>query len=316
MTALRQFDLNLLRVMDAVMQQGSVVGAARKLTVTPSAVSHALARLRKAFDDELFVYSETGMAPTARAHEVYSDVGKALEHIGAALGRVAFEPSRFSSRVFPISASYYSSLVVLPPLLRRLSSMAPGVALDVRPNEPERLVAELEEGRVLLAIGQFGALADDLIRKTVHLDEEAILCRSNHPLCKRPVSWEQALSYPRVIVQRGGNGRPQHQRVDRDLRAGPKSVGLGQRWSGERPASRIFVQDYAAVPAFLEDTDLIAVGPRRWAMRVAGRLAVVEPIDRRRQIKTELVWHARGEGDEGLNWLRKQTLDGFAAEIQ
>jgi DNA-binding transcriptional LysR family regulator len=311
MTALQGLDLNLLRVMDAVMQQGSVVGAARKLSVTPSAVSHALARLRKAFREELFVNSEAGMAPTPRAQEIYQDVERALEHIRLALERAPFDPLR-SSRSFDALACHISTLVVLPPLLRRLSAQAPGVSLNVAPLAAERLGAELEEGRAQLAIGQFGALPEKLVRKTLQWDEEVILCRPDHPLCKRPATWDQALTYPKVIV--GVNCHSPLLSLEKPPVAATGSDLKGRRSKLESPPARIVVQDYAAVSAFLEDSDLIAVGPRRLAKKNAGRLAVVEPIDRRRQVKTELVWHARSERDEGLNWLGEQIVQALAAE--
>jgi DNA-binding transcriptional LysR family regulator len=100
----RDFDLNLLRVFDAVMRRGSVAEAGRELGVTASAISHALARLRVALGDELFVPSEGGMIATDRARELYPDFGDALSRINRAVKRDPFDPHR-SSRVFTVAAS-------------------------------------------------------------------------------------------------------------------------------------------------------------------------------------------------------------------
>src|ERR1700739_1358494 len=76
---IRRVDLNLFRVFDAVMQHRSVSKAAKALSVTPSAISHSLSRLREAIDDELFVPDVSGMQPTRRASELASDISKGLQ---------------------------------------------------------------------------------------------------------------------------------------------------------------------------------------------------------------------------------------------
>lgn len=306
MTVSQDFDLNLVRVFDAVMQNGSVAAAGRQLGVTGSAVSHALARLRRVLGDELFVPSETGMVPTARARDLHPDLSGALAQIGQALARRPFDP-RQSSRVFTIAVGEYAASVVLPRLLNRLAGRAPRLGFSMAPFDATRLQRQLEDGRILLAIGQFGVMREGLQRATVLSDEDAIACRPGHPLSVGPLTWARALTFPQVVVQMG------HQPRDGGDDA-PRGPGRRER-AGAAPA-RIVVPDYAAVPALLENTDLIAVGPRRLAAKALGRLAILKPSGPAPGYRVELAWHGRAAGDAGLNWLVGEILDEFALEQQ
>src|SRR5882724_761540 len=113
---IQRIDLNLFRVFEAIMQHRSITGASRQLGVTPSAVSHALARLRQALADELFVSGASGMEPTPRALQLAPDISDGLGRIDLALDAGAFAPAD-ALRTFRIAASDYVAAMVLPPLL-------------------------------------------------------------------------------------------------------------------------------------------------------------------------------------------------------
>src|SRR6202043_3506129 len=116
---IRMIDLNLFRVFDAMMLHRSVRKASQILSVTPSAVSHALSRLRQSIGDELFIPTESGMQPTQRALQLASGVREGLEKLERALTRkdaVATE----APRTFRIGATDYPCMVVLPSLVKRL----------------------------------------------------------------------------------------------------------------------------------------------------------------------------------------------------
>ena len=129
-SAIHMVDLNLFRVFDAMMLHRSVRKASEKLSVTPSAVSHALNRLRQTIDDELFVAGESGMQPTRRALELAAAVREGLESFELALTGKPFVPGK-AVRTFRIAASDNTSIVILPPLVRRLAMNAPEVDLRV-----------------------------------------------------------------------------------------------------------------------------------------------------------------------------------------
>jgi DNA-binding transcriptional LysR family regulator len=174
-------DLNLFRVFDAMMLHRSVSKASRMLSVTPSAVSHALSRLRQTIDDELFLPGEFGMEPTRRALELAAAVREGLESFELALTTKPFVPME-AVRTFRIAASDHTSVVILPSLVKRLAKNAPQVDLRVFPLNRLDVVRELESGQIDLVIGWFGELPGGMRRATLFREQEAIVVREGHPL--------------------------------------------------------------------------------------------------------------------------------------
>ena len=111
----RALDLNLLKVFEALMTEGSVTRAASALTMTQPAVSNALARLRDALGDPLFVRSGTGIRPTQRAVVLWEPIGEALESVRGALDEQVFDPGRAQTE-FTLSMSDYVAALVMPDL--------------------------------------------------------------------------------------------------------------------------------------------------------------------------------------------------------
>ena len=113
-------DLNLLRVFQALLAERSVTRAGARLGLSQSAVSHALARLRHALDDELFVRGPAGMQPTARALDVGARIQGALDQLQSALTPADFDPST-TDRQFSLATGAYAAAVVGPPLVSQLA---------------------------------------------------------------------------------------------------------------------------------------------------------------------------------------------------
>ncbi|MEQ6250971.1 LysR family transcriptional regulator, partial [Sulfitobacter sp. HNIBRBA3233] len=130
---LRNFDLNLLVIFRAIMNQGSIAGAAEEIGLSPSAVSHALARLRVMLNDELFFRTAGGVRPTDRARELYADIERGLGFISTAISlQHQFVPAQ-AERVFTMQVADYVSAFLLPRLAERLQVEAPGVSIDILP---------------------------------------------------------------------------------------------------------------------------------------------------------------------------------------
>src|SRR5947209_17061969 len=123
------FDLNLLIVFDAVMQERSVTRAGGRIGLSQPAVSHALSRLRHMLKDELFIRTPEGMVPTPRAEQLAEPLRRALNDMQLALDTDAFVPSE-ASRRFDIAVNNYAAVVFAPAVLAAVISAAPGVRLD------------------------------------------------------------------------------------------------------------------------------------------------------------------------------------------
>src|SRR5215470_16059827 len=120
------FDLNLLIVFDAVMQERSVTRAGRRVGLSQPAMSHALNRLRHMLKDDLFVRSPRGMLPTPRAAELALPVRAALDGLQHSLEPTRFVPSE-ATRSFAVAVDNYSAIVLVGPSVARVTRLAPGV---------------------------------------------------------------------------------------------------------------------------------------------------------------------------------------------
>jgi DNA-binding transcriptional LysR family regulator len=200
---IRMVDLNLFRVFDALMLHRSVRKASQVLSVTPSAVSHALNRLRQTMDDELFIPGERGMEPTRRALELAAAVREGLESFAGALNTKPFVPME-AVRTFRIAASDNTSMVILPSLVKRLTKNAPQIDLRVFPLSRLDVVRELESGQIDLVIGWFGELPSGMRRATLYREEEAIVVRAGHPLTLEKVTKQKLFEFSHVVVELTG----------------------------------------------------------------------------------------------------------------
>ncbi len=308
--SLQRIDLNLFRVFEAILQQRSIIGAAKTLGVTPSAVSHALSRLRRSLDDELFVHGGDGMEPTSRAVELAPSIRDGLGRIDDAIGVKPFVPSE-SARTFRISASDYGAIAVLPALVRRLCEVAPQIELRVFPYNRVDVVQHLDEGRIDVVIGWFSDLPPRMRRTSLLVEKEAVVVRRGHPLTKEPVTLERLLLFPYVVVEVTGS---EEQATDgfMDERGVWRRVWIDRLLIETSAKDKdvvghvaVSLPHYAAVPDILAGTDMVATLPERLAVRAAdqGVLTILDLPYEPLIVDVEAIWHSRGERDAGLQWL-------------
>jgi len=310
---LRMIDLNLFRVFDAMMLHRSVRKASQILSVTPSAVSHALSRLRQSIGDELFIPTESGMQPTQRALQLASGVREGLEKLERALTRKDAVPE--ARRTFRIGATDYPCMVVLPSLVKRLAKSAPKVDLRMFPSNHIELVQELEKGRADLVIGSFTELPAGIRRRRLLREDEVITVRTGHPLTRGRMTKERLLEFPHVVVEPAGTRESATDGFSDEARNG-KRVSVeralyefqnGRIGPGGRAA--VCVPNFAAVAPFLQLSDMVAMLPRRLALWAAAHapLALLDPPYR--SITTEMLWVEGAAQDEGLHWLLNELAE-------
>ena len=184
---LREVDANLLVTLDALLVDASVTRAAERLGRSASAISHALAKLREIFADELFVRAGQRLVPTAKAMELAPTVHVILAGMESLLRpNKPFDPSQ-TSRDFAVAASEAGELILVQPLRQRLQSLAPSVRVGWTPSHSEENIDALRHGRCHFVIDTEAAplLAPD-IRVSKLFDETLVtLTREKHPFAKR-----------------------------------------------------------------------------------------------------------------------------------
>lgn len=301
---LKDIDLNLLVVFNYLLTEGSVSGAADKLNLTQPAVSNALKRLRAITGDELFVRSARGMAPTPYASQLAEPISYALSTLHDTLNqRASFAPSA-SQRKFVVAMTDLGEITMLPRLLHELKSVAPGVTISTVRNTQDSLNAEMEAGRVDLAIGLLPQLKTGFFQQRLFIQQHVCLMRQGHPHDRGEISKAQFFGCEHVQVVSTGTG---HAQIDEIIDS-----------SDAKRNVRLLVPHFVAVGHIIATTDLIATVPELYALQYARpfnltytRHPVALP-----KFGINLFWHAKFHKEPGNQWLRKLIFNLFSEAIR
>jgi DNA-binding transcriptional LysR family regulator len=213
----RTLDLNLLRVFDEVMAEGSLTRAARNLSLTQPAVSNALRRLRETLGDELVQRSGQGMAPTPRARAIWPAVREALAQLQSSLIPNEFVPAEANTS-FVLAMSDASAAELIPVLTETLEKQAPRVTLRVVPLTTRDPRSTLDEEACDLAVGYFPSMLADLTARTqsgepqpffhqrLFTGEYVCVMRKDHPLAQGPLTIDAFCAARHMLVS--FSGRP------------------------------------------------------------------------------------------------------------
>ena len=308
-----RMDLNLLKVFDAVYEDRNLHLAGKRLSLTPSAVSHALRRLRELLGDELFMRTGNGMVPTGRAMAMAPGLRESLRHIEIVLGVEPFSPEK-SQRRFVIAANDHVTAVIVAPLSRELQKVAPGIDLVVRPSTRLDLAEQIDLGRIDLAIGIFSQMPPRLNSRTLMSQGEVILMRKGHPASRRKLTLRDLAKYPLVTLSVGGEeeGAVGGFIVERGLARQSEMFdrhALEEALLGSKavPRLRVTVPHSLAIPALLRDTHMLSIVPASLAVALAtsGDLICRQPPYAAGTSTIRAVWHRRDEHDVGHGWMRE-----------
>lgn len=199
----RRLDLNLLLAFDALYRHRTVTGAANELTISASAFSHALGRLRLSLNDELFIRQGNRMHPTHRAEQLAGPVVEALKTLSEGLGLwEPFDPMR-SQRIFVFSATDYTAFALLPKLMTQLQQDAPGIRLRVINSDRKVSIEDLAAGRIDFALGygeEHEVLPGGVERLDWLTDEYLVIASRHHPRIRDRLDLAGYLAERHVVV--------------------------------------------------------------------------------------------------------------------
>lgn len=305
MHSLADFDLNLLRVLGAVLETRHVTRAARRLGLSQSAVSHALARLRAALGDELLVRGPDGLVPTERGAALLAPVQAILQAVEDALaGPAPFDPAT-AERTFRVAAADYAQFVLLPPLLARLAAEAPQVNVWVAPTpEPDVLSAALASGELDLVIGVSTAAPSTggLYTRTLFSDAFVCVVREGHPTVDDTLTLDDYLALPHAFI------------APRGRQGGAVDSALAKLGRARRIA--LAVPHFLVIPHAIAGSDLIVTLAARVAHAFAEPLGlrILPPPLPLPSFEIALTWHERRHRDPGHAWLR-EALAAISASL-
>ena len=292
-------DLNLLATLDLLLAEGSVARAARRLRLSPSAMSRALARLRGATGDPLLVRAGRGLVPTPRALALRERVGPALREAEALLSPVAAADLKTLQRTFSIRSSEGFVENFGPELVARLAREAPGLRLRFLP-KPDRESAPLRDGSVDLETGVVGKSTGPELRVLALFRDRFVgAVRKGHPLGRG-----------RITAARYAAGR--HVQLSRQgLDRGPLDDALER--AGVKRDIAVMVGGFSAALALARASDLVATVPERHTGSLrSGMVSFALPVPVP-AITVSLLWHPRLDADPAHRWLRGCVREACAA---
>lgn len=293
-------DLNLLPVFDALIRVKNVSRAAEELSMSQSAVSHALKRLRDFFGDPLFLKMGSGMQPTPKALELLPSVLTVMgtvrtellvrEGFNAAVGR----------RSFGLCLTDMGELIFLPKLIARLRDAAPGCTLHTRQVPMHQIQGVLESGEADLAIGSLHSMPDGLFQQQLFTRSFVTIVNRRNRKIGNNISREQFFEMEHIVVSLSGRLEDAYDGIV-DKLAGPRRVYLT-------------TGHFLTVPMIIEQNpELIATVPRELATKFASykSIKMVKPPIDVPPFAIRQHWHPRYHHDAANSWLRKQVKDVF-----
>ncbi|ARM91534.1 LysR family transcriptional regulator protein (plasmid) [Rhizobium sp. CIAT894] len=287
-----RYDLNLLPVFLALMEERSVTRAAVRLGITQPALSNSLNRLRETLHDPLFIRERYGIKPTELAEEIAPTIEVALAQLDDLVSnQQEFQPAQ-AERLFTLAPNSYAELVLMPALAARMRQLAPGIKLRMMPFGNDLAETGVTSGTTAMVFGRIVDPPDNLVVQ--HLMDDGLACvvRADHPEIGGHISREQFESLKHVNVLPPGR-----------LRAGLFQA-LGQQNLKREVA--VSVTHFLAVPEMLVATDYCATLPRLICRSLERdpRLKVLPPPVDLGSFPVQMAWHVRYRHDPAHRWLR------------
>lgn len=281
-----RLDAHALRLLVAVADTGSITRAAEQLGITQSGVSHQLDKLRGIAGDPLFVKSGRGIVPTARALLLADEARDLLQRLQSFAHLGAFDPARWQATV-TIAANDLQRDVLLPPLLARLRTQAPGVTLRVLPSNVPSLEM-LRSGQCDLVISPRPPEGSDIVQKRLFEDNYRVFYDPTQR--DAPHTLADYLGSDHITVFYEAS---RFLYIDSLL----SKQGVYRRFV-------VTVPGFAGVPAFLRHSPLLVTAPSLLGQHLLRGLASAAPPLPTPPMPMYLIWHLRHQHDEAHKWLR------------
>lgn len=290
---LAEFDLNLLVIFEAIYKEKNLTRAGQRLNLSQPAISHALNRLRSAFDDPLFVRHGYRMEPTPLTEELRGNIRRILELTTRTLeDRGPFDPFR-STRTFHIGMQDYPMLVVLPRLLKTIREVAPNIKIRTFHLTIENRKKALEDGKLDMVIGVRQDFGSSIFQQYLFRDREVCILRKDHPLVKSELTLEDYLKCEFI-----GLSVSDVKLAQMDIKL--KEMGLKRK-------IRLTVENEVTIPQLVSQSDFLSNIAELVAKEYLGWLPIKVfplPVDLD-DFEFYQYWHARHQKDPGHAWLRK-----------
>ena len=292
MKDITQLDLNLLKALDALLDECNVTRAASRLGVTQPAMSGMLTRLRENFGDPLFVRAKHGIVPTQRALELSAPLKQVISQIGALLQPPNFDPLT-ANITFTIAATDYALRAVALPFLSALKQQAPHIRIALVPVDDKQVQLQLERGDIDLALLTPESTPPDLHAKNLFDEHYVCVLRQGHPAMqgRKQLTVSQLCELDHALVSYTGGGF-----------RGVTDEALEKL--GQQRQVSLSVKSFIILPEILRASDMVAILPSRLVAGMDDLMVFDPPIEVPGFTKVA-AWHERTHRDVAHRWLRE-----------
>ena len=283
------YDLNLLTALQALLAEGSVAGAARRLRLSNSAMSRTLSRIRETFDDPILVRAGRSLVPTPRAIELRERVDLLIEESQAMLRNCNVLDLHGLDRTFTVRANEGVIVEFGGALLKMMSELAPkaGLRFVVK---AEKSAKALREAQVDLDIGVLGETGPEIRMQSLLHDRFVGVIAPDHPLASGSITAKRYAAARHISVSRRGIARGP---IDDALRA----LGL------ERDVA-VVVPSFPGALALARRTAFVANVPERQTVTARQGLVTFQLPVATKEVAISMMWHPRLDADPAHQWLR------------
>lgn len=298
--SIRNIDLNLLKVFDAVFREGQLARAAEQLGMSQPAASHALTRLRHALNDDLFVRSARGMLPTARAEQLAPPIRQALSYFELGLRSDAFDPAT-SKQPFRLALDNCSAIALTSRIVEAVSRLAPHVSLDLRPSGTINIDNLIDSSELDMFIGRPGETRERFASEELRSDDFVVVHPKTFVWTDVRMGLEEFIAAPHLQLSSTGD-----------------DTSFVDQWLAERSVRRdvrysIPLLGYTAA---LQQQQMLVVMRRPIARAISadGQLVIRELPFPSPRISTCMRWHKRLDSQPAHRWLREIIMSVVAED--
>lgn len=287
-------NLNLLKALEALLEERHVTRASQRLHLTQAAVSSSLAKLRELYQDPLLIRTKNEMLLSEKAQALLPEVKTLMQQISDFLNHdQQFDPKN-SERKFTLGMSDYSEILLLPKLIKITEKLAPKISFTVLDRTYLDKLTELESGQIDLMVGHYKNPPSSIMHKKLFDDSLACVVNKKHPLAKKTLNTKNFFAYAHLVI--GYNNKYGQSNVENYL----KSLGYNFM-------PHVILQHVGAASLLAAQTESVFICTKRLADVLTTQLPLVK-LDYPFPDKPKPVafyWHRRFNSDPAHQWLRK-----------
>lgn len=294
-----ELDINMISVFLLLYKERNMINVAKKTSVTQPAISQTLKRLRTFFEDELFERTSSGLQPTPYADEIYPKLKKSINLINNSVKKKKKFDENNNKRTFNLALTEIGEIYFLPKLMNEIFIKLPEINFIIHRISETKLVNELENGTIDLAIGSIPELGSSFYKQRLFDQKYVYMMREGHPLNKKGVTIEELASAAHLVIR---SNETIYNKIEDFLVK--KNISI---------SSKIEIPNFSSAPYIIENSDLVTIATDKVSKLFTEKfsLSVVPFSIQSPTLQVTMFWHKRYHKSEANIWIRNIIFNNF-----